>query len=166
MRPALARTVLLFHIACLFLLGFSEGQTAAVNDLAVIVNRSSAIVTLSSRDLRSIFLGGKDTWSDGTKVFAVSLPAERPETRMVLKKICGMSAGDFTRYFLMMNFQGKSVSPPRMVQTPSALRSFVSSTPGALGVIRVRDVDATVSVMHIDGAGPGAPGYKLAMTEH
>ncbi len=93
----------------------------------------------------------------------MSLPTERPETRTLLKEICGMSEGDFKRYFLMMNFQGKSVSPPRMVPTPGAVRAFVRNTPGALGVIRARDVDSSVTVMSIDGIGPGAPGYKLAM---
>ncbi len=152
-------------MARLALLGFNDGQMQATGDLAVIVNKTNAVQKLSSRDLRSIFLGEKDNWSDGTKIFAVSLPVERPETRAVLRKICGMSESDFTRFFLMMNFQGKSVSPPRMVRTSSAVRAFVASTPGAVGVIRVQDVDPTVRVMYLDGIGPGAPGYKLGSTQ-
>ena len=152
----------------LFLL--TAGRTQAdgnsqfgTNDLAVIANKGSSVVSLSSRDLRSIFLGTKDTWPDGTKLIAVSLPTARPETRAVLKEICGMSEQDFTRYFLMMNFQGKSVSPPRMMRTAASIKAFVESTRGALGVIPIRDVDSSVNVMSIDGARPGAPGYKLAM---
>ncbi len=161
----LARVVSLVLIVGQVVLGYGEAQVADTNDLAVIVNKTSVIERLSSRDLRSIFLGGKDSWSDGTKIFAVSLPAERPETRAVLKKICGMSESDFTRYFLMMNFQGKSVSPPRMLQSFAAIRAFVGSTAGSLGVIRVHDVDSTVRVVSIDGISPGARGYKLALPQ-
>jgi len=46
------------------------------NDLAVIANKASTVSTLSSRDLRSIFLGAKDSWPDGTKLVAVSLPTD------------------------------------------------------------------------------------------
>ena len=134
-------------------------------DVAVIVNKGSSVVSLSSRDLRGILLGTKDAWPDGTKLIAVSLPTERPETRMILKEVCGMSEADFKRYFLMMNFQGKSVSPPRMMRTSTSIKAFVESTRGALGVIPLRDVDPSVTVMSIDGVRPGTPGYKLSMTQ-
>ncbi len=145
------------------LLALRQGQAAEATDLAVIIYKTSSTVSLSSRDLRSIFLGTKNNWPDGNKVVAVSLPTERPETRSILKEVCGMSEADFKRYFLMMNFQGKSVSPPRMMRTPDGIKTFVGSTPGAVGVIPFRDVDSSVAVMSIDGLRPGAPGYKLVM---
>ncbi len=160
----LARVLSIFPIAGLLLIALDKGY-AESKDLAVIVNKTTGVLALSSRDLRSIFLGAKDRWPDGTKVVAVSLPSEHAETRMVLKEICGMSESDFKRYFLMMSFQGKAVSPPRMAPTPGAVRAFVRNTPGALGVIRFSDVDSSVNVMSIDGAVPGAPGYKLAMAQ-
>lgn len=164
-REMLARASLLLLVTALLFVTVQESRAEAANDLAVIVNKAMPVLTLTSRDLRNIFLGTKDTWPDGTRVIAVSLPTERPETRTVLREICGMSEGDFKRYFLMMNFQGKSASPPRMVPTPGAVRAFVKNTPGAVGVIRARDVDSSVTVMSIDGIVPGAPGYKLTMSQ-
>ncbi len=160
----LARLVSILPLAGLLLIALDKSY-AEPKDLAVIVSKTSGVLALSSRDLRSMFLGEKDRWPDGTKVVAVSLPSEHPETRMVLKAICGMSESDFKRYFLMMSFQGKEVSPPRMAPTSGAVRAFVRSTPGAVGVIRFSDVDGSVSVVSIDGAVPGAPGYKLAMAK-
>lgn len=135
------------------------------SELAVVVNKTIRISSLSSRDLRSIFLGTRDSWPDGMKLTAVSLPVTRAETRTVLKEVCGMSDVDFKRYFLLMNFQGKSVSPPRMMQSVTGIKSYVSSTPGALGVIPARDVDSSVAVMSIDGLKPGSPGYRLSMAQ-
>ncbi len=156
----LVRALSLFPLSSVLLFALYEGHAETTNDLAVIVNRANAIVSLSSRDLRSVFLGTKESWPDGTKVLAVSLPSERPETRAILKEVCGMSEADFKRYFLMMNFQGKSVSPPRMMQNADAVKAFVGATPGALGVIRLRDVDSSVAIMSIDGVRPWSIGLQ------
>lgn len=146
----------------LLLLALSMAGADSVSEVAVIVNKTIRVSSLSSRDLRGILLGTRDSWPNGMKLTAVSLPVTRAETRTVLKEVCGMSDVDFKRYFLLMNFQGKSVSPPRMMQSVDGIKSYVSSTPGALGVIPARDVDSSVTVMSIDGLKPGSPGYRLS----
>ena len=137
----------------------------SASEVAVIVNKNTRVSSLSLRDLRSIFLGTKDSWPNGMRLTVVSLPVTRAETQTVLKEVCGMSDTDFKRYFLLMNFQGKSVSPPRMMPSAAGIKSYVSSTPGAIGVIPARDIDSSVEVMSIDGLKPGSPGYRLSMAQ-
>ena len=147
----------------LFVLSARKDEAGSGTDLAVIVNKQTAILSLTSRDLRSILLGQTDHWPNGQKVIAASLPIEQPETKLLLKEICGMSEGDFKRYFMQLAFQGKALSPPRIMKTPSAIKALVSTTPGAVGVIPARDVDAVVNIIPLDGLQPGTSNYKLAM---
>lgn len=147
----------------LFVLPPRKGLGDSTSDLAVIVNKKTTVLALTSRDLRSILLGEKESWPNGQKVVAASLSAEGPETRLVLKQICGMSEGDFKRYFMQLTFQGKSIAAPRLMTSPAAVKALVSATPGALGIIRARDVDGSVNVIPLDGDNPGAANYKLAM---
>ena len=142
---------------------FSLALAAGPTDLAVIVNKKTAVLAFSSRDLRSILLGEKEQWPNGQKVLAVSLPTEMPETKLILKEICGMSEADFKRYFMQLTFQGKTAIPPRIARSPAAVKALVSATPGALGIIPAADVDESVNVVSLDGGYPGAANYKLAM---
>ena len=140
-----------------------ESPADQASDLAVIVNKKTVVLALTSHDLRSILLGEKDHWPNGQKLVAASLPPDVPETKLLLKQICGMSEADFKRYFMQLAFQGKSATPPRFLTSSAAVKALVSGTPGALGIIRARDVDASVNVISLDGETPGQPSYKLVM---
>ncbi len=160
MRTAIKR---FFLITGLFGFAAAKGPAAAGSDLAVIVNKQTAVIGLTSRDLRSMLLGETDHWPNGQKVVVASLPVELPETKVVLKQICGMSEGDFKRYFMQLAFQGKPAPAPRILRSAAAIKALVSATPGALGIIPAHDVDAAVNVIPLDGSQPGAPNYKLAV---
>ena len=150
-------------VACVFFAVPHESAAESQSDLAIIGNRTSGVLDITTRELRSILLGERDRWPDGQKVLATSLPLETPETRLLLKQICGMSEGDYKRYFLQLAFQGKAVLPPRIVPSAAAVRALVSATPGALGIIRVHDVTDAVNIISLDGFRPGASRYKLSV---
>jgi ABC-type phosphate transport system substrate-binding protein len=162
MRKAVG-TILL--ITGLFVLAARKDQAEPGSDLAVIVNKQTAVLGLTSRDLRGILLGQMEHWPNGQKVVVASLPIELPETKLLLKQICGMSEGDFKRYFMQLAFQGKSVSAPHILKSPAAVKALVGATPGALGVIPAHDVDSAVNVLALDGLNPGTPSYKLAISQ-
>lgn len=143
----------------------SSSTADSASDLAVIVNKKTAVVALTSRDLRSILLGERERWPNGQRVLAASLSMEGPETKLVLKQICGMSTGDFKRYFMQLTFQGKPAAPPRLMTSAAAVKALVTTTPGALGIIRARDADKSVNVISLDGGSPGTSNYKLAMPQ-
>jgi hypothetical protein len=48
-------------------------------ELAVVVNPSTALATISSAELRQMALGEKAKWPDGKKVTMVQTPQESPE---------------------------------------------------------------------------------------
>jgi ABC-type phosphate transport system substrate-binding protein len=130
-------------------------------DLAIVVNKSTALDALSSADLRSMLLGEKTKWPDGKKVTPVETSAQSPERALLLKVVFKMSDAALKRYYMQAAFTGKDILPPPELPTAAALKQFVARTPGAIGCILASDVDNTVTVLKVDGAAPGEAGYKL-----
>jgi ABC-type phosphate transport system substrate-binding protein len=134
---------------------------AADAELAVVVNKSTGLATIGAGELRLLILGEKQKWPDGTKVTPVESAPESPERELMLKVVCKMSDAVRKRYYMQAAFTGKDTAPPRGVASAAALKQFVAATPGAIGCIIAADVDDSVKVLKVDGAGPGEPGYKL-----
>lgn len=130
-------------------------------DLAVIVNKSISLETLSASDLRLMILGEKSKWPDGKNVIAVQTPPESAEKALRLKTVCKMSDAALKRYYMQAAFTGKDIATPKDVASAAALKQFVARTPGAIGCIFASDVDDSVKVLKIDGLAPGESGYKL-----
>jgi ABC-type phosphate transport system substrate-binding protein len=133
--------------------------------LAVIVNRSNPIESIAAAELRRLFLGAHTTWPHGRRVTPVLRQPRQPERAAALRLIYGMSEDDMTRHFDLRTFAGGAAAAPRAMATPEGVRRFVFNVPGAIGVIRLADVDDTVKVLRIDGAAPGDLHYPLVMSE-
>lgn len=133
--------------------------------LAVIVNRSNPVATIGRRELRSLFLGERTTWASGRRVTLVLREPGQPERSAALRLIYGMSEADLTRHFLHQTFTGSSSAGPRSLATADGVKRFVFNVPGAIGLVRLADVDDTVKMIQINGAAPGDQGYELVMGE-
>jgi ABC-type phosphate transport system substrate-binding protein len=136
---------------------------AARAPLAVIVNRSNPTDALGRRELRALFLGERTTWPHGRRVTLVLREPGQPERAAALRLIYGMSEDDLTRHFIHQTFTGGNASGPRALATAEGVKRFVFNVPGAIGVVRLTDLDDTVKVLKINGAAPGEPGYTLVM---
>lgn len=134
---------------------------AADAELAVVVNKSSNLTTISSGELRQLALGEKGKWADGKGVINVETPPESPERALLLKTIIKMNEAVLKRYLMHAAFTGQELAAPKVVPSAAALKDLVARTPGAFGCILASDVDDTVKVLKVDGASPGEPAYKL-----
>jgi ABC-type phosphate transport system substrate-binding protein len=133
--------------------------------LAVIVNRSNPTDSLGKAELRTLFLGERTTWPHGRRVTLVLREPGQPERAAALRLIYGMSEDDMMRHFIQQTFSGSAAAGPRAMATPEGVKRFVFNVPGAIGVIRLADVDDTVKVLRVNGAAPGDPHYTLVMSE-
>ncbi|MEO5821288.1 MAG: hypothetical protein ABIT71_12355 [Vicinamibacteraceae bacterium] len=138
---------------------------AARTPLVVIVNRSNPTDSIGQRELRALFLGERTTWPHGRRVTLVLREPGQPERAAALRLIYGMSEDDLSRHFIHQTFTGSNASGPRALATADGVKRFVFNVPGAIGVIRLADVDDTVKALKINGASPGEPGYALFMGE-
>jgi ABC-type phosphate transport system substrate-binding protein len=130
-------------------------------ELAVVVNKSNPLDTISSADLRAMMLGDKTKWPDGKKVTAVETAGESRERALMLKVVCKMTEPVLKRYYMQAVFTGKDVVQPQEVSSAAALKQLVGRTPGGIGCIFGSQADDTVKILKVDGVAPGEPGYKL-----
>lgn len=130
-------------------------------ELAVVVNKSTAVTTISTSELRQMMLGEKTKWADGKKVLTVETAPDSPEKALLLKAVIKMNDAMLKRYQMHAAFTGQELTPPKDAGSSGALKQFVARTPGAIGCILASDVDDTVTVLKVDGVAPGEPAYKL-----
>src|SRR6266478_132873 len=139
----------------------SEPPTAAEQNLAVVVNLSNPVQNLSMAELRRIFLGERSHWPNGRRITLVMMEPGQPERAVVLRDICQMNETDFNNHFLHGVFTGEVLVSPKTLATPVGVRKFVFNVPGAIGHLRVSDLDPSVKAVRIDERGPEDKGYRL-----
>jgi ABC-type phosphate transport system substrate-binding protein len=133
--------------------------------LAVIVNRSNPTDVLGRAELRALFLGERTTWTHGRRVTVLLREPGQAERAAALRLIYGMSEADLTRHFLHQTFTGAAGTGPRTLATAENVKRFVVNVPGAIGVVRLADVDDSVKAIRINGVAPGETGYGLVIGE-
>ncbi len=138
-----------------------EEPAVATQNLAIVVNQSNPINSLSTAELRRIFLGQRGHWSNGRRITIVMMEPGHPEREAVLSEICQMSETEFSNHFLHGLFTGEVLVSPKTLASPQGVRKFVIYVPGAIGYLRASDVDSTVKVVRIDERYPGDKGYPF-----
>jgi ABC-type phosphate transport system substrate-binding protein len=131
--------------------------------LVIVVNRSNPVNELSFDELRRIFLGTRSHWPNGRRITLVMREPGEPERKTVLRDVCGMNEDQFKNHFVHGLFTGEILVSPKILASPVGVRKFIFNVPGAIGYLRVSDVDDSVKVVRIDELLPDDKGYKLHM---
>jgi ABC-type phosphate transport system substrate-binding protein len=127
--------------------------------VAFVVARENPTSELSTDELRSMLLGKRRAWSDGSRVLPIDL--ERgPERDAVNTRVLAMSRSDVERWWVEQRIRGSGAAP-RVAGSPSAVLKLVSRLRGAIGYVPLSEVDDTVKVLRIDGVAPGVRGYPV-----
>jgi ABC-type phosphate transport system substrate-binding protein len=134
---------------------------AATQSLAIIVNRSNSVDELSQAELRRIFLGNRSHWPNGRRITLVMREPGEPERKCMLRDLYQMSESDLKNHFLQGLFTGEILVSPKILATAVGVRKFVFNVPGAIGYVRLSDVDGTVKVLRLDELLPDDKGYRL-----
>jgi hypothetical protein len=149
-------------LAAAVLLGGTPAQAAA-DDIAVILNKSNAITTLTMIELRKIIMGQETKWPGGGKIIVWMTFPGQPERVATLKIVCGMSESDLTLHFMHASFKGDSGDPPKALLSGALVRHSIATTSDGVGFILASQVDDSVKVVTIDGNRPGEAAYKLKL---
>ena len=139
-------------------LGFSPGASRAQEPIAVVVNASNPISSMTVEGLRRLYLGQ-----------SAALPNREPvillETALLRERFYGQALGmrvdQFKRHWISVLFAGEAFVPPRDPGSVDDLMQFVASHPGAIAFVALNRVASSVKVIAIEGARPGAPNYPL-----
>lgn len=141
----------------------SADQGNQLEPLVIVVNRSNPVNDLSFDELRRIFLGTRSHWPNGRRITLVMREPGEPERKTVLHDVCGMNEDQFKNHFVHGLYTGEILVSPKILSSPVGVRKFIFNVPGAIGYLRVGDVDDSVKVVRIDELLPDDKGYKLRM---
>jgi ABC-type phosphate transport system substrate-binding protein len=120
--------------------------------MAVVVNKENNVGTLSATHLSRIFRSEIKKWPDGKTVVLVLHKDSAGETE-TLERLNKMSDSEWKA--LIAAHKDSIV----MADSDADVLKIVQSTPGAVGLVDVRSVDNTISVIRVDGKLPMESGY-------
>ena len=141
----------------------SQAQSATGQCVAFVVHKSSPLSNVSLDELRKICLMDKTVGPDGQKFKILMREPKQPERDAVLREIFRMSDAEYNRHFLQAVFTGAIQAAPKQIGSSAAVKSFVASTPGAVGYVRGDELDDTVKPLRVNGKLPGAADYPLKL---
>lgn len=164
---AIGLAILVIVIGDLRALSLSgDERGASEQSLAIIVNLSNAVDSMSQEELRHIFLGERSHWANGRRITLVMMESGHPERKALLHDVCQMGETDYNRRILHGLFTGELFVSPKTLASPTGVRKFVFNVPGAIGYVRATDVDETVKVLRVDGRLPADKDYPFHIDQH
>jgi ABC-type phosphate transport system substrate-binding protein len=140
------RSFLLALLSAVPALTWSRGSAAGGEVLAVIVNKGNPVSTLSQNELRPIFQTTKKAWSSGEDAVPINLPEDTELRNEFDKAILGLDPERVARYWTDRKVRG-GARPPIRVPTTSAVLKAVAAKPGAIGYVKLSEVNNSVKVV-------------------
>lgn len=126
--PHLKTTILLF-----LLVVFSLAASVDAQDIKLIANPDVKTDSLSSSDVKDIFMGKKNRWDDGSKItFFTSKEVGTHEA--FLKSYVGKSSTQYRKFWRNKVFAGKGMSP-KSSGSDQEMVKLVAGTGGAIGYV-------------------------------
>jgi len=132
-----------------FLLAALTFRAAAVSaaDIKVIANSSVGVSSVSSEELKGVFLTTKSSLSDGSHVQPVLLKSGAVHEAF-LKDYVGRTDSALATYYRSLVFTGKG-SMPKTLATDAEVVMYVEKTKGAIGYVGAGASTARVKVLEV-----------------
>ena len=136
-------------------------DASAQSPVAIVVHPETEVDDLSFDELRRIFRGDVQFWSDGRRVTLLMRAPAAAERELVLDRIYGMDENEFREYWIGKMFRAEVAAGPKLVYSSDMARDLVTVIPGAITFVPVADVSSETRVVRIDGLLPNDPRYAL-----
>lgn len=108
---------------------------ALAADTTVIVNSSVSQQVLTQTELRQIFTGHRQYWSNGTKIHVFVLDDRAPLHKSFCRETLKMFPYQLSRLWDQLTYSGQGITPTR-VSSIDELVELLEATPGAIGYMR------------------------------
>jgi len=141
-RSGLRSTILISSLA---LTPFVSTHSYAV-EIAVVVNSTNPISTITPEELRAIFMAQRFTFGDGGEAIVVNLGRNNPVKNDFYKKATGLSAKQIKRKWAAAAFSGQTEFPEEFKTAP-ALISWIKENKNTIGYVAIGDVTSDVKVI-------------------
>ncbi len=133
---------------------------ALAEPIAVVVNRENPKASATTEELKSIYLGRRTEWSDGTTTQPIDQATSAPGRPEFLEKVVGMTEEKYAEHWVDQRVRGAG-SAPKVAASPAAAVKLVSKVRGAVAFVPLSKVTTAVKVVALDGKIHGEQGYPL-----
>lgn len=123
--------------------------SAQESELTVIGNLESVPSEMDFDHLKRVLKGEQLQWDDGTNVVVVLMTSKTPIGAETCKRLYNMTPKVRNRYFKLLEYS-YGVNIVNFFETIAEMETYVSRTPGAIGVVSNTSSEA-VRVINIDG---------------
>jgi hypothetical protein len=138
----------LFSVLLLLLVVFFADAQEIM--LTVIGNTKGAPNEMKMTELKSVFKGEKQRWSDKNKVTIVLMMTKTDIGKTTCSKVYQMSPQAVSRYLFGQQFAGK-IDQPQFFNSADDLVAYVADNPGAIGISDKVPTNPKVKIITIDG---------------
>lgn len=121
--------------------------SAQAADLKVIANTGVKADSVSSEELKGVFLATKTSLSDGSHVEPVLMKSGATHESF-LKQYVGKTGGALETYYRSLVFTGKG-SMPKTLASDAEVVEYVSKTKGAIGYVSADSGTDGVKVLEV-----------------
>ena len=153
------------HLALLLLLFCGcAGAQCIPGGLAVVVNKSNPVESLSMAQLRKLILGDVRAWQNSKNVALIARDPNTKAFQCVLSSIVRLSVAEYHRYIISAEFRGDDPMAIQTVDSDATAGKYVSGSAGGLAVVEANSLPAmgaSVKVIRVEGKALGQPGYPL-----
>lgn len=130
-------------------------------DVAVIVNPSNPVESVSSAELRKIFAGEKRNWAGGAPVSLFVRAPQAHERDVLLSRVLKMTESEYSAYWVQKVYSGEVQREPLALFSNGMQLEAIRVDKGGIALISMQDLHQGVKVIKVDGRLPGTPGYSL-----
>jgi len=146
-------------LALLTALSLPVAARAEAQVIAIVVDRNNPRSDIGTEELRSLFLGKRREWTDGTRAVPIDLDSGAPR-RAFCATVLRMSEAEYDRFWVDQRVRGAGTGP-RQLSSAGLVMRLVARVRGAVGYVPLGRVDGSVKVLTVGGISPGQPGYPL-----
>jgi|TARA_B100000780_G_scaffold275731_1_gene242934 ABC-type phosphate transport system substrate-binding protein len=113
--------------------GTARAETSP-QPIAVVVNQSVDITTLSPAQLRMIFAGRTQFWPDGSRIRVFVLPPKNDTHQLFCRHLLNIYPYQLERIWQRVVYSGQGEAP-KIIDTAQAMQDAIGKTPGAIGYL-------------------------------
>lgn len=114
----------------------------------VIVNNANPVASLSTTELRRIFMKQSRMWPNGEPMVPVDWDSTHYLRAIFSKDVLSRSVREMQEYWVQQSMT-QGLTPPSTQRSARAVLRFVASVPGAISYVPPSEVDETVRVVPV-----------------
>jgi ABC-type phosphate transport system substrate-binding protein len=141
-----------FRLFAVFMFVLAFLTPCFAHHMAVVVNKDNNVGNMAAAHLAKIFRAETRKWPDGTTIVLV-LHRDSPGETETLEHLNKMSSSEWKA---AVAAHKDSI---QFADTDADVLKIVQAIPGAVGLIDVRSIDGTITVVRVDGKLPMETGY-------